>query len=201
MSVAQEKRLHDSGGQNDNPLSRLSLLVRLACEPVPATLPFLEPSRDPLAQTPVRPARPRSAGCRLHCLAHAGRDLEFAATQDANAPHIDYIAQVEVAPLVVRAQCLASRGAPAVPQDGRRLISGWYPRSLNREAQSVSRHGRARPGQPSRRRAGQDGRVSPGHDVVHVLRCNDRGYFSCARLPPAARAGLPVFAPASAGSR
>ena len=50
-------------------LSRLSLLVRLACEPVPATLPSPEPSRDPLAQTPVRPARPRSAGRRLHRLA------------------------------------------------------------------------------------------------------------------------------------
>ena len=75
----------------------------------------------PATELPVRPARPRSAGRRLHRLAGVGRNLEFAATQGADASRLERLAQVEIAPLVVRAQCLASRGAPAVPQVGRQL--------------------------------------------------------------------------------
>ena len=52
-----------------------------------------------------------------------GRNLEFAATQGADASRLERLAQVEIAPLVVRAQCLASRDAPAVPQVGRQLTS------------------------------------------------------------------------------
>ena len=40
-----------------------------------------------------------------------------------DAPRLNRVAQVEVAPFVVRAQCVAPRDAPAVPQVHRQLTS------------------------------------------------------------------------------
>ena len=181
----------------DNQISRLSLLFRLYCKPAPrnACCPRSQ-SRDLLAQTPVRPVRPRSAGRRLHRFARCGRLVERGASPSRTA----------ITPLrTSRNRTIRRR---TTPRTARHTTRRSLPRADRRLAARVRLEQRAQSCQDAlrRRRAAADqqvdrhGRAGPACDGVAALE-----HPAVHRAVPTATtnfgSGIAVWARSSASTR